>query len=138
VIRNGNRQEKKAPTLVDAATKTGNRRNVMLDPRPLTPSRDCASNASRSVRGCSRSASGPRIQTASLRGGSEPERFPASTRRGACTTSGIGRPPWRLPTVGHANAAMTLHYAHPSEAVDKAVASILAEALAASDPDDEQ
>ena len=110
-------------------------------PRPYKRLRRYEENASRTGPGCLRSGSGPR----------NPDRIGAWWRR-ARSLAGIDAA-WRLHDLrhwsatlaianghdvrtvghrlGHANAAMTLHYAHPSEAVDRAVATTLASALAA-------
>ncbi len=139
VIRNGNRQEKKAPTLVDAATKTGNRRDVMLDSESV--------EAIEELR-VEREQYGPWMFAIGERP-ANPDRIGGWWQR-ARSLSGIDSA-WRLHDLrhwaatlaianghdvrtvghrlGHANAAMTLHYAHPSEAVDRAVATTLALAL---------
>ena len=139
VIRNGDRADRKSPTLVDAATKTANRRDVMLDPETVRAVE--ALRAAREPYGPWMFAIGERP--------ANPDRIGAWWRR-ARSLSGIDVA-WRLHDLrhwaatlalanghdvrtvghrlGHANAAMTLHYAHPSEAVDSAVATTLAGAL---------
>jgi len=139
VIRNGSREDKKAPTLVDAATKTGNRRNVVLDPQTVD-----AVEALRKER----EPFGPWMFAIGEHP-ANPDRIGAWWRR-ARDIAAIDSH-WRLHDLrhwaatlaisnghdirtvghrlGHANAAMTLHYAHPSEAVDRAVATTLAVAL---------
>ena len=140
VVRNGNRADRKSPTLVDAATKTANRRNVMLDPETV--------RAVEVLRG-EREPYGPWM-FAIGEWPANPDRIGAWWRR-ARSLAGIDAK-WRLHDLrhwsatlaianghdvrtvghrlGHANAAMTLHYAHPSEAVDSEVAKTLAGALA--------
>ena len=87
--------EGRAPVLVDAPTKTANRRSV-LSTRPRWPrSPPCGRSAPTSRRTCSPSTRARRRRPGSGGGGPGRRPRPASTGGGACTTSGTGRPRWR-------------------------------------------
>jgi integrase len=138
-IRNGKRGRATSPSLIDAATKTGNRREVVLDRETLSlilvRRRECEPY-------------GPWMFSLG-EDPPNPDRIGAWWRR-AREAAGIDKS-WRLHDLrhwaatlaiarghdvrtvghrlGHANAAMTLHYAHPREEVDRAIATSLADAL---------
>ena len=128
------------PELRLAATKTANRRRIGLDRQTvaeleaLRAEREGVSPFLFSL------DAGPPSPAASAGGGPGPAGRPGSTRSGASTTSGTGRPPppsaadmTSAPSrgrLGHANPAMTMRvYAHVVEGADEAVASTLGQAL---------
>lgn len=140
-IRNGKRGDARHPTLVDAATKTANRREVMLDRATVAAVQ--ALQKEREQYGPWMFAIGEQPPN--------PDRIGAWWRR-AREIAGLDER-WRLHDLrhwaatlaiarghdvrtvghrlGHANAAMTLQYAHPLEEVDRAVAVTLADAISA-------